>query len=88
MGTERESSSDLVEVRRGMTEVRSMAPKPVLLESDVSARRRDQPADVPSLLDTLIHRVSFERPFGYRIDMGAGGYTSSLPECEMNTASW
>lgn len=66
---------DLFEARRGNNGQRSMAPKPVLLEVGFRLDARDNPSDVPALLQALIDRASLDRPFGYRIDEGPGGFT-------------
>lgn len=66
---------DLVEVSRQTSGERTMTPKPVLLEVTFPLDGEGQPANVRSLLETLIAQTSIDRPFGYRVDIGPGGYT-------------
>lgn len=66
---------DLVDLPRSTTGQRTAAPKPLLLEASFALDSSGQPANVRSLLASLIERVSLDRPFDYRVDVGPGGYT-------------
>ena len=66
---------DLVDLPRSTTGQRTTAPKPLLLEASFALDSSGQPANMRSLLDSLIERVSLDRPFAYRVDAGPGGYT-------------
>jgi hypothetical protein len=66
---------DLVEHHRTSAGKRVLIPKPLLLEVSFPVGSDGRPGDVPALLAVLIDRAGVERPFGYRIDIGPGGYT-------------
>jgi hypothetical protein len=66
---------DLTESHRAGSGRRVMAPRLLLLEVSLALDNDGQLDDVPALLAALVDRISVERPFDYRIDVGPAGYT-------------